>query len=347
MAQEKDRQEPIIIEIVGNNDNDNDKVGASFGGRGTGLAVSIGDDKASKRLLDKNFQELAGKNEFVRVLDVTAGKEYKKDENWKDVAPEKKMTEDVRKKAGDLIKRMGELILKKFTSTRKKVLMGAVIALAATSLFAGGLGKEAQTTLQKNYSTMNPKFADGYGVLIDYNARTQGMLGNFTQDFLIEVFKDKLNEIKKEKNLEGDFDKIARKCAEKFSDAVEATRYNDDRGIFAEVKINQDLVDKESRGVVDEMVKLGFLTESKGNEKVKASQEKNTISVSLQIQGGKITSDSTYTDSKGVERKFTKSQLDDLNNENKNKGIEATRKLAASFAQGGNSKTSYKDGLSH
>ena len=81
MAQEKDRQEPIIIEIVGNNDNDNDKVGASFGGRGTGLAVSIGDDKASKRLLDKNFHELAGKNEFVRVLDVTAGKEYKKDEN--------------------------------------------------------------------------------------------------------------------------------------------------------------------------------------------------------------------------------------------------------------------------
>ena len=307
MAQEKDRQESIIIEIVGNNDNDNDKVGASFGGRGTGLAVSIGDDKASKRLLDKNFHELAGKNEFVRVLDVTAGKEYKKDENWKDVAPEKKMTEDVRKKAADLIKRMGELILKKFTSTRKKVLMGAVIALAATSLFAGGLGKEAQTTLQKNYSTMNPKFADGYGVLIDYNARTQGMLGNFTQDFLIEVFKDKLNEIKKEKNLEGDFDKIARKCAEKFSDAVEATRYNDDRGIFAEVKINQDLVDKESRGVVDEMVKLGFLTESKGNEKVKASK----VSVNLVYKEGQVVSGS-YTNEKGT-TDYTAKQIGQIN----------------------------------
>lgn len=314
MAQEKDRQEPIITEIVGDNDNDNVKVGAGFSKRGSGFAVSIGNDEAVKSLLDKNFEEIAGDKKSVRVLDVTAGKEYDKDKNWKDVSPERKMTEDVRKKAADLVKQCGKLILKKFTSARKKVLMGAVIALAATSLFAGGLGKEAQTTLQKNYSTMNPKFADGYGVLIDYNARTQGMLGNFTQDFLIEVFKDKLNEIKKEKNLEGDFDKIARKCAEKFSDAVKATRYNDDRGIFAEIEIDQGLVDKESRGIVEEMVKLGFLTESKGTEKVKAS----TISVNLVYKEGQVVSGS-YTNEKGT-TVYTQKQINQINDALNQKG---------------------------
>ena len=314
MAQEKDRQEPIITEIVGDNDNDNVKVGAGFSKRGSGFAVSIGNDEAVKSLLDKNFEEIAGDKKSVRVLDVTAGKEYDKDKNWKDVSPERKMTEDVRKKAADLVKQCGKLILKKVTSARKKVLMGAVIALAATSLFAGGLGKEAQTTLQKNYSTMNPKFADGYGVLIDYNARTQGMLGNFTQDFLIEVFKDKLNEIKKEKNLEGDFDKIARKCAEKFSDAVKATRYNDDRGIFAEIEIDQGLVDKESRGIVEEMVKLGFLTESKGTEKVKAS----TISVNLVYKEGQVVSGS-YTNEKGT-TVYTQKQINQINDALNQKG---------------------------
>ena len=161
---------------------------------------------------------------------------------------------------------------------------------------------------------MNPKFADGYGVLIDYNARTQGMLGNFTQDFLIEVFKDKLNEIKKEKNLEGDFDKIARKCAEKFSDAVKATRYNDDRGIFAEIEIDQGLVDKESRGIVEEMVKLGFLTESKGTEKVKAS----TISVNLVYKEGQVVSGS-YTNEKGT-TVYTQKQINQINDALNQKG---------------------------
>lgn len=314
MAQGKDRQEPIITEIVGDNDNDNKKVGAGFGKRGSGFAVSIGNDEAVKSLLDKNFEEIAGDKKSVRVLDVTAGKEYDKDKNWKDVSPERKMTEDVRKKAADLVKQCGKLILKRFTSARKKVLMGAVIALAATSLFAGGLGKEAQTTLQKNFSTMNPKFADGYEVLIDYNARTQGMLGNFTQDFLIEVFKDKLNEIKKEQNLEGDFDKIARKCAEKFSDKVEAIRYNDDRGIFAEVKIDPALVDREARGVVKEMVRLGFLTESKGNEKVKAS----TISVNLVYKEGQVVSGS-YTNEKGT-TVYTQKQINQINDALNQKG---------------------------
>ena len=174
---------------------------------------------------------------------------------------------------------------------------------------------------------MNPKFADGYEVLIDYNARTQGMLGNFTQDFLIEVFKDKLNEIKKEQNLEGDFDKIARKCAEKFSDKVEAIRYNDDRGIFAEVKIDPALVDREARGVVKEMVRLGFLTESKGNEKVKAS----TISVNLVYKEGQVVSGS-YTNEKGT-TVYTQKQINQINDAlNQKGGTGAATKEATKIA---------------
>lgn len=88
-------------------------------------------------------------------------------------------------------------------------------------------------------------------------------------------------------------------------------------------------------------------TETGKNKETGKKQEKSTISISLQFQRGEITSDSTYTDSKGVEHKFTENQRKQLNDENKKKGIEATRKLAASFAQGGNSKTSsYKDGPS-
>lgn len=67
MAQEKDRQEPILTEIVGDNDNDNVKVGAGFGKRGSGFAVSIGNDEAAKSLLDKNFEKIAGDKKSVRV----------------------------------------------------------------------------------------------------------------------------------------------------------------------------------------------------------------------------------------------------------------------------------------
>ena len=80
------------------------------------------------------------------------------------------------------------------------------------------------------------------------------------------------------------------------------------------VKIDPALVDREARGVVKEMVRLGFLTESKGNEKVKAS----TISVNLVYKEGQVVSGS-YTNEKGTTI-YTQKQINQINDALNQKG---------------------------
>ena len=78
------------------------------------------------------------------------------------------------------------------------------------------------------------------------------------------------------------------------------------------------------------------------NKETGTKQEKSTISISLQIKGGKVTADSTYTSPDGKVNKFSDKDIDKINDANK-KGIEEARRTAVDIAKAAISKTQPKE----
>ena len=252
MGQNKENQEPFIINTTGGEDNKQNKdIGAAVGILNKAIIIGVGNIKASLKILSENFSKLAGDKKSVHIMDVTSGKEYEKDENGKDVAPERKMTGEVRNKAAGIINKMKDRILEGFTSVQKKVVMGAVIALATASLFAGGLGNDAKTTLQNNYSTLNPRFTDSYETLVEYNGGNKGLAGNYMADFLVEVFKEEVENYGKQKGgLPADAQEIAFTLASNSTDVVKTDLYARDGSQYLEITVDEGAVKDRTEGFI-------------------------------------------------------------------------------------------------
>ena len=153
---DKNRQEPFTIETV------DDGLGAALGIHDQDLIIGIGPDadKAIDSVISnpKKYSEIARDKETVNVLNLNSGKQSVKGRNGKDVFPGKKMSQELFGKACGIIDKMKERILDTISTLPKKIMMGAVIALTTASIFAGGLGRSTEKSLQERYSSLNPTF---------------------------------------------------------------------------------------------------------------------------------------------------------------------------------------------
>lgn len=241
---DKNRQEPFTIETVG------DGLGAAAGIRDQDLIIGIGPDadKAIDSMISnpKKYSEIAGDKEIVNVLNLNSGKQSVKGRNGKDIFPGKKMSQELFDKACKIINKMKERILDTIPMLSKKIAMGAVIALTTASLFAGGLGKDAKSALKDNYSTLNPKFSDGYETLIEIDGSNKDLAGKYMADFIVEVLNEKVRAFEdKNGNLPSNFNKPAfvKDYASILTDLINVDIYADDGGKRAVISFNQKDLD--------------------------------------------------------------------------------------------------------
>ena len=206
MAQEKDRQEPLVTKIVGGDEKSRSK---DFGGalgipgnetrKPTIVSIGIKGINAAMAMIFESGKKLFGKWDSVHIMDTTTGKEYDKDENGRDRHPERKMSREVHAKALEVLSNGKELLTREMSSFKKKLAVGVMISLATASLFAGGLGDASKANLQTNYSTFNPRFVNGaYDTMIEINGLNQGMTDKYLTDFITEVIKTEIAEWEKE-----------------------------------------------------------------------------------------------------------------------------------------------------
>ena len=206
MAQEKDRQEPIITKTVGAAEKSSiNEFGGALGIPGNenrpGAIFTIGGGgfKAAMAMIFEYGKKLFGKWDSVHIMDGTTGKESVKDENGLDRSPVKKMSKEVHAKALEVLRKGQGLLTKEISSFKKKLAVGVMISLATASLFAGGLGDASKANLQSNYSTFNPRFVNGaYDTMIEINGLNQGMTDKYLTDFITEVINTEIAEWEKE-----------------------------------------------------------------------------------------------------------------------------------------------------
>lgn len=206
MAQEKDRQEPIITKTVGADEKSSiNEFGGALGIPGNenrpGAIFTIGGGgfKAAMAMIFEYGKKLFGKWDSVHIMDGTTGKESVKDENGLDRSPVKKMSKEVHAKALEVLRKGQGLLTKGISSFKKKLAVGVMISLATASLFAGGLGDASKANLQSNYSTFNPRFVNGaYDTMIEINGLNQGMTDKYLTDFITEVINTEIAEWEKE-----------------------------------------------------------------------------------------------------------------------------------------------------
>ena len=179
---DKNRQEPFTIEIV------DDGLGAAAGIRDQDLIIGIGPDadKAIDSMISnpKKYSEIAGDKEIVNVLNLNSGKQSVKDRNGKDVFPGKKMSQELFGKACGIIDKMKERILDTISTLPKKIMMGAVIALTTASIFAGGLGRSTEKSLQERYSSLNPTFGKNWETTINVTMSNSSLASDYLCDFV-------------------------------------------------------------------------------------------------------------------------------------------------------------------
>lgn len=179
---DKNRQEPFTIEIV------DDGLGAAAGIRDQDLIIGIGPDadKAIDSMISnpKKYSEIAGDKETVNVLNLNSSKQSVKGRNGKDVFPEKKMSQELFGKACGIIEKMKERILDTISTLPKKIMMGAVIALTTASIFAGGLGRSTEKSLQERYSSLNPTFGKNWETTINVTMSNSSLASDYLCDFV-------------------------------------------------------------------------------------------------------------------------------------------------------------------
>ena len=200
MAQEKDRQAPIITKSVGDDEKSSiQKFGGALGFPGnetrkpTIISIGIKGINAAMAMIFESGKKLFGKWDSVHIMDTTTGKEYDKDENGLDRRPERKMSREVHAKALAVLEKGKELLTRGVSNFKKKLAVGVMISLATASLFAGGLGDASKANLQSNYSTFNPRFVnEAYDTMIEINGLNQGMTDKYLTDFITEVIRTEI-----------------------------------------------------------------------------------------------------------------------------------------------------------
>lgn len=242
---DKNRQEPFTIETVGGGPDEQDKpLGTAIGFLKKKLAIIFGKGghEAGKRLLPK----IAEDEGPVNVLDLSSGMQFFKGRNYKDMAPGKKMSQKLFKWACETIEKLKERILDTIPVLSKKIAMGAVIALTTASLFAGGLGNDARSALKDNYSTLNPKFSDGYETLIEIDGSNKDLAGKYMADFIVEVLNEKVRDFEyKNGNLPLNFNKqdFVNDYASILTESINVDIYANDGGKRAVIYFNQKDLD--------------------------------------------------------------------------------------------------------
>lgn len=179
---DKNRQEPFTIETV------DDGLGAALGIHDQDLIIGIGPDadKAIDSVISnpKKYSEIARDKETVNVLNLNSGKQSVKGRNGKDVFPGKKMSQELFGKACGIIDKMKERILDTISTLPKKIMMGAVIALTTASIFAGGLGRSTEKSLQERYSSLNPTFGKNWETSINVTMSNSSLASDYLCDFV-------------------------------------------------------------------------------------------------------------------------------------------------------------------
>ena len=246
---DKNRQEPFVIETVGGGVNEQDKpLGTAIGFFKKKLAIIFGKggDEACKRLFSNNYEKIAEDKGPVNVLNLSSGMQHDKDRDYKDMAPGKKMSQELFSWACKTIEKLKERILDTIPVFSKKIMMGAMIALATGSLFAGGLGNDARSALKDNYSTLNPKFSDGYETLIEIDGSNKELAGKYMADFIVEVLNEKVRDFEdKNGKLPPNFNKqdFVNDYASILTDLINVEVYANNEGNRAVISINQKDLD--------------------------------------------------------------------------------------------------------
>ena len=206
MAQEKDRQAPIITKSVGDDEKSSiQKFGGALGFPGnetrkpTIISIGIKGINAAMAMILESGSKLFGNWDSVHIMNATTGTEVDKDENGLDKSPERKMSREVHAKALAVLEKGKELLTRGVSSFKKKLAVGVMISLATASLFAGGLGDASKANLQTNYSTFNPRFVNGaYDTMIEINGLNQGMTDKYLTDFITEVIRTEIGKWEEE-----------------------------------------------------------------------------------------------------------------------------------------------------
>lgn len=246
---DKNRQEPFVIETVGGGADEQDKpLGTAVGFLKQKLAIIFGKggDEAGKRLFSNNYEEIAEDKGPVKVLNLSSGMQYDKDRNYKNMAPGKKMSQKLFNWACETIEKLKERILDTIPVFSKRIMMGAAIALTTASIFAGGLGNDARSALKDNYSTLNPKFSDGYETLIEIDGSNKDLAGKYMADFIVEVLNEKIRDFEnKNGNLSPNFNKqaLVNDYASILTDSINVDVYANDGGKRAVIYFNQKDLD--------------------------------------------------------------------------------------------------------
>lgn len=347
MAQEKDRQEPIITKVVGGNEKSRSK---DFGGalgipgnetrKPTIVSIGIKGINAAMAMIFESGKKLFGKWDSVHIMDTTTGKEYDKDENGLDRRPERKMSREVHAKALAVLSKGKELLTREMSSFKKKLAVGVMLSLATASLFAGGLGDASKADLQSNYSTFNPRFVNGaYDTMIEINGLNQGMTDKYLTDFITEVIRTEIGKWEEENGTKVS-EKVKQDVISKYG--PEILDVTDVQSGYSSKLGSKCMTITCSDGADFEKLIRDLRNDLDAGKAKVIEQEKSTISVSLQIKGGKVTADSTYTSPDGKVNKFSDKDIDKINDANK-KGIEEARRTAVDIAKAAISKTQPKE----
>ena len=198
---DKNRQEPFTIETVGGEVNSKNPLGlaAAFLENAYKLVITLGKggDEAAKRLFSNNYEKIARDNRPVYVLNASSGTQSSKDRNYRDKGPVKKMSKEWFNWVCKTIEKLKERILATIPVFSKKIAMGAMIAFTTASIFAGGLGRNAEQSLQERYSSLNPTFGKNWETTISVNAANMGVASNYVESFTLAFIHSAIAEYEK------------------------------------------------------------------------------------------------------------------------------------------------------
>lgn len=289
MAEEnKKKEEPIIIKTVEYGDKSSDvSVAVGFKNKGAIFCLKM---KAAMAMLFEHFNELRGKNNAVHIFDASSGKKYVKDEDGRDMFPEKNMSTAERRKVGGLLEKLKGNIVDKITPLSKKVFTLAAITLAAGVLFAGGLDNTAQDNLNNRYSSFNAQFnSKGNAVMLTVNGGNKGAMGDFAADFCRAYVDNAITEYEK---AHGKFSNSFHK--EEFKEdlagiASDALNVIDD-GQTVLIALEEEIGEK-----VDYVIGQAHQKDEENREKEKIDPKSGPDPLNFESYGGLRNSDGSYT----------------------------------------------------
>ena len=154
--------------------------------------------RSGKRLFSNNYEEIAEDKGPVKVLNLSSGMQHDKDRDYKDMAPGKKMSQELFSWACKTVEKLKERILGTIPVLSKKIAMGAVIAFTTASIFAGGLGRNTEQSLQERYSSLNPTFGKNWETTISVNMSNSSLGADYLCEFVDRMAKKIISDYENE-----------------------------------------------------------------------------------------------------------------------------------------------------